>query len=59
MAQSNWNYNVRFSHRNEDAVKAWENLHSKEVNENFKSQNEFVVRAIAQSMTIMNAFRRK
>ncbi|MDD3239658.1 MAG: hypothetical protein PHW47_06155 [Lachnospira sp.] len=46
MAQSNWNYNVRFSHRNEDAVKAWENLHSKVVNENFKSQNEFVVRAI-------------
>ena len=46
MAQLNWNYNVRFSHRNEDAVKAWENLHSKEVNENFKSKNEFVVRAI-------------
>lgn len=46
MGQNNWNYNVRFSYRSEEALKAWEHLHSEEVNRNFKSQNEFVVLAI-------------
>ena len=31
------NHNIRFNMENEEARKAWENLHSKEVEKDFKS----------------------
>ena len=40
------NHNIRFNMQNEEAKKAWENLHSKEVEEDFKSLNAFVIIAI-------------
>ena len=40
------NHNIRFNLQNEEAKKAWENLHSKEVQEDFKSLNAFVILAI-------------
>lgn len=40
------NHNIRFSMGDESAVQAWERLHSAEVEQDFKSQNAFVVAAI-------------
>ena len=40
------NHNIRFNLQNEEARKAWEYLHSKEVEEGFKSLNAFVIIAI-------------
>ena len=40
------NHNIRFNLQNEEAKKAWEYLHSKEVGEDFKSLNAFVIIAI-------------
>lgn len=40
------NHNFRFNMEKDNEVHAWEILHSKEVKEDFRSQNEFVVAAI-------------
>ena len=40
------NHNIRFNLQNEESKKAWENLHSKEVEADFKSLNAFVIVAI-------------
>lgn len=40
------NHNIRFNMENEEARKAWEYLHSQEVEEDFKSLNAFVICAI-------------
>ena len=40
------NHNIRFSMSDKSAVQAWERLHSAEVEQDFKSQNAFVVAAI-------------
>ena len=40
------NHNIRFNLQNEEAKRAWEYLHSKEVEEDFKSLNAFVIIAI-------------
>ena len=40
------NHNIRFNLQNEEAKKAWEYLHTKEVEEQFKSLNAFVIIAI-------------
>ena len=40
------NHNIRFNFQNEEAKKAWQYLHSKEVEEDFKSLNAFVIIAI-------------
>ena len=40
------NHNIRFNLENEEARKAWEHLHSKEVEADFKSLNAFVLTAI-------------
>ena len=40
------NHNFRFNMEKDNEVRAWEILHSKEVKEDFRSQNEFVVAAI-------------
>lgn len=40
------NHNFRFNEEKEAERKAWEILHSKEVKEEFRSQNEFVIAAI-------------
>lgn len=40
------NHNIRFSMTDDGGVQAWECLHSAEVNQDFKSQNAFVVAAI-------------
>ena len=40
------NYNIRFNMTDEGGVQAWERLHSAEVEQDFKSQNAFVVAAI-------------
>lgn len=40
------NHNIRFNFQNEEAKKAWEYLHSKAVEEDFKSLNAFVIIAI-------------
>ena len=40
------NHNIRFNLENEEARKAWENLHSEEVEKDFKSLNAFVIAAI-------------
>lgn len=40
------NHNFRFNTDKDKEVRAWEILHSKEVKEDFRSQNEFVVAAI-------------
>lgn len=40
------NHNFRFNEEKEEERKAWEILHSKEVKEDFRSQNEFVISAI-------------
>lgn len=40
------NHNFRFNEEKEAERKAWEILHSKEVKEDFRSQNEFVIAAI-------------
>ena len=40
------NHNFRFNMEQDNEVRAWEILHSKEVKEDFRSQNEFVIAAI-------------
>lgn len=40
------NHNFRFNEEKEAERQAWEILHSKEVKEDFRSQNEFVISAI-------------
>ena len=40
------NHNFRFNEENEVERQAWEILHSREVKEDFRSQNEFVIAAI-------------
>ena len=40
------NHNIRFNLQNEEAKKAWEYLHSREVEKEFKSLNAFVIIAI-------------
>lgn len=40
------NQNIRFNLQNDEAKKAWEYLHSKEVEDDFKSLNAFVIIAI-------------
>ena len=40
------NNNFRFNMEKDNEVRAWEILHSKEVKEDFRSQNEFVIAAI-------------
>lgn len=40
------NHNFRFNTEKDNEIRAWEILHSKEVEEDFHSQNEFVIAAI-------------
>ena len=40
------NHNIRFNMTDEGGVQAWERLHSAEVEQDFKSQNAFVMAAI-------------
>lgn len=40
------NHNFRFNTEKDNEVRAWEILHSREVKEDFRSQNEFVIAAI-------------
>lgn len=40
------NHNFRFNTEKEEEQRAWDLLHSKEVEQGFKSQNEFVIMAI-------------
>lgn len=40
------NHNFRFNTEKDNEIRAWEILHSKEVDEDFRSQNEFVIAAI-------------
>lgn len=46
MADKTWNKNVRFNTNSESAMQAWSLLHSDEVENGFKSQNEFIICAI-------------
>ena len=46
MAEKSWNKNVRFNTNSESAMQAWSLLHSDEVKNGFKSQNEFIICAI-------------
>ena len=43
------NHNFRFNEEKEAERKAWQILHSEEVKEDFRSQNEFVIAAIKAS----------
>ena len=40
------NHNFRFNTEKKEELRAWDLLHSKEVEQGFKSQNEFVIMAI-------------
>ena len=40
------NHNFRFNTEKEEEQRAWDLLHSREVEQGFKSQNEFVIMAI-------------
>lgn len=46
MTEKIWNKNVRFNTNNDVAIQAWDILHSDEVKQDFKSQNEFIICAI-------------
>ena len=46
MAEKTWKKNVRFNTNSESAMQAWSLLHSDEVKNGFKSQNEFIICAI-------------
>lgn len=46
MIKKIWNKNVRFNTNNDDAIQAWDILHSDEVGKGFKSQNDFIICAI-------------
>ena len=46
MAEKTWNKNVCFNTNSESALQAWSLLHSDEVKNGFKSQNEFIICAI-------------
>lgn len=43
---ANKNHNIRFNPSKEDELRAWEKLHSEEVEQMFKSKNSFVLQAI-------------
>ena len=42
------NHNFRFNEEKEAERKAWQILHSEEVKEDFRSQNEFVIAELSQ-----------
>ena len=46
MPEKIWNKNVHFNTNNNVAIQAWDILHSDEVEQDFKSQNEFIICAI-------------
>ena len=46
MTEKIWNKNVRFNTNDDVAIQAWDILHSDEVEQDFKSQNEFIICAI-------------
>ena len=46
MTEKIWNKNVRFNTNNDVAIQAWDILHSDEVEQDFKSQNEVIICAI-------------
>ena len=46
MTEKIWNKNVRFNTNNDVAIQAWDILHSDEVEQDYKSQNEFIICAI-------------
>ena len=46
MTEKIWNKNVRFNTNNDVAIQAWDILNSDEVEQDFKSQNEFIICAI-------------
>lgn len=46
MTEKIWNKNVRFNTNNDVAIQTWDILHSDEVEQDFKSQNEFIICAI-------------
>lgn len=46
MTEKIWNKNVHFNTNNDVAIQAWDILHSDEVEQDFKSQNEFIICAI-------------
>ena len=46
MAEKTWNKDVRFNTNSESAMQAWSLLHSDEVKNGFKSQNEFIICSI-------------
>lgn len=46
MPEKIWNKNVRFNTNNNVAIQAWDILHFDEVEQDFKSQNEFIICAI-------------
>lgn len=46
MTEKIWNKNVRFNTNNNVAIQAWDTLHSDEVEQDFNSQNEFIICAI-------------
>ena len=46
MTDKTWNKNVRFNTNSESAMQAWSQLHSDEMENGFKSQNEFIICAI-------------
>lgn len=46
MTEKIWNKNVHFNTNNNVAIQAWDILHSDEVEQDFKSQNEFIICAI-------------
>ncbi len=46
MEKKLWNHNIRFSMTDDEAMQAWEYLHSARVKQDFKSQNAFVIAAI-------------
>lgn len=46
MSEENFNRNIYFNLKDEESARAWEILHSKEVKQEFKSQNKFIIKAI-------------
>ena len=46
MTEKIWNKNVHFNTNNDVAIQAWDILHSDAVEQDFKSQNEFIICAI-------------
>ena len=46
MTEKIWNKNVRFNTNNDVAIQAWDIFHSDEVEQDFKSQNKYIICAI-------------